>query len=450
MKCSRRNGFNMAELLVVVAVIIILLSLSSAGLRHGYMRAKQLQCQNNLEHLGYLCLIWSIENDGRELAAVDTSTGQTLLWYRALAPYISETGAPEETAALFNCSLMEWEVAAGEGQQEPWARGTDILFAYDRYRSWFDFIDVVEDLREAGWPGTIHMLERNPVQEQDVFNPITPHIENYGIFSYFDAWWRRFTSEELAAVKRFQENRRGIFISADHHASFTQVNNQLADYCGWGLYNWGNIDRGNDGQPFRPVSSHPIGAGFAHFRGYSSEGQIQIPSDPSLRNPYASLVLFSGLPGPGPDDAIAGVVDDGKFRLVMEANWTKFANPSWYYRDPWRESHLHYLQNIYYWLLERSADTTRLSYGYNSQIGGLDPATGRPRPRPVSPAQVIRILDYEDSIADQGGPEAGDPEYFVALRHGGRANVLFMDGRVEALYLEDILCDDMTRWKSRR
>lgn len=448
---SRTAGFSLSELLVVIAVILILLSLLSVGVSRSYTEAERLQCQQNLEQLGLACQMWSNEHDGHELAAVDTTTGRSTLWFKALAPYLSKTGGAAETVTVLNCPQVADRLpgaGGGDGGEVSWSGGPDILFSYDRYRSWFDFIGIVQDLREAGWPGTIHMLERHPQEQSGVFNSITPHIDSYGIFTYIDAWYgKQFTGDELAAVKRFQQDQRSIFVSADHYASFTQVNNQLADYCGWGLYNWDVIDRGNNGQPYQPICDHPIGAGVTLFRGYNSEGQIQIPSDPSKQNQYASLVLFSGLI---PNDAITGVLDDGKVRMVMEANWTKFASPGWSYGGEWKEDHFRYVQNIYNWLLERSSSGVKLTYGYNNEIGGRDPATGRLRPRPAHPSRVIRILDYEDFIADHDGRENDDPEYFIALRHGGRANVLFVDGHVEPLHLEEITEGNWGRWRVDR
>lgn len=458
MKGRSNPGFSLAELLVVVTVIIILMSLLLVGMGETYILAERIKCQNRLEKLGHACQMWSNVNDGAELAALGRRTGRTVLWYRALVPYLSARGLVEEASRVLNCPNAEAGLDDAEEQEWGGGGGPDILFTYDRYKVWFDFIGIVEDLRAAGWRGVIHLLERHPVDQTGVFNPITDAINDYGIFTYIDAWYgKQFTSAELQAVKQFQQDSRSIFVSADHHTGFTQVNNQLADYCGWGLWNPGFVDRRNGAASvgtYQPVSDHPIGAGVTLFSGYNSEGRIEIPSNPAKQNPYADLVMFSSLhPGP-PPDAIMGTMDDGKVRLVMETPWTKFASPRWYYDHPGcKESQFRYIQNIYNWLLERSAGGGEITYGYNNQVGAIDPQTGRPRPRPANPSEVIRILDYEDFIADHDGlPDAAsdDPEHYIAPRHGGRANVLFMSGRIGALTPDQIRAGDWRLWRATR
>jgi len=456
MNARPTRAFSLTELLVVISIILILSSLLVVGIGEFHMLAQRIRCQNNLKELNHACQMWLNEHKEKELAAIGNYGGRSNLWYKALLPYLSPAGSVAEASLVLNCPLVSGHLG-GVGQddtQYEWGGGPDILFSYDRYRSWFDFIGVVEDLRAAGWPGTIHMLERHPVTESGVFNPITNIIQDYGIFTYVDAWYgKQFTADELEAVKKFQGQSRSIFISADHYPDFTQVNNQLADYCGWGLYNLASVNRGNNGQPYQPVCDHPIGAGIELFRGYDSEGRIQLATEPAKQNQYANLVLFSGLYSGPPPDAITGTMDDGKVRLVMEANWTKFASPGWSYGGAWKDDHFRYVQNSYNWLLERSGGGDEISYGYNNQIAARDPQTGLTRPRPAKLSQVIRILDYEEFVADHDGlPSAGadDPEYYIALRHGGRANVLFMDGRVEALTLEEIKKDNWRLWNAER
>jgi len=459
------RAFSLTELLIVISIIMIMSSLLVVGVGEFYVLAERVRCQNNLENLSNACQMWSNANGGRELAAIGNYSGRSNLWYKVLLPYLSSEGSVAEAGLVLNCPLVSGYVTGDSQQDQEWGGGPDVLFSYDRYRSWFDFIDVVNDLRAAGWPGIIHMLERHPVTESGVFNPITDIINDYGIFTYIDAWYgKQFTTDELEAVKQFQAQSRSIFVSADHYSDFAQVNNQLADYCAWGLYNLANINRSpnydgtrpednNKTLIYAPICDHPIGAGVSNIAGYNSEGRIQLATDPSKRNQYASLVMFSPLHAAPPPDALVGVMDDGKVRLVMETPWTKFASPRWYYGGACKEDHFRYVQNIYNWLLERSGGGDEISYGYNNQIGARDQATGRVRPRPAKLSQVIRILDYEEFVADHDGlpgADADDPEYYIALRHGGRANVLFMDGRVEALTLEEVKADNWRLWNAQR
>ncbi len=76
------------------------------------------------------------------------------------------------------------------------------------------------------------------------------------------------------------------------------------------------------------------------------------------------------------------------------------------------------------------------SYGYNAVLGRTREAPG---------ADTIVVMDYhgwviQRHLEDQDGLPDGqeaDSDVNIALRHGGRANVLFGDGRVEALRLDD-------------
>ena len=451
MRCPTTRAFSLAELLTVISIIIILASLILVGIGETFSTAERVRCQHNLEQLGLACQMWSSANQARELAAIGTYGGRTGLWYRELRPYLSSRGSVGNLRLALNCPLVERELAGGEEEPEEWGGGPDILFSYDRYRSWFDFIALTDDLRSAGWRGAIHLWERHPVNEPGVFHPITDVIQDYGIFTYIDAWYgKQFTQAELDAVTQFQQNPRSIFVSCDHHPSFDHVLNQLADHCHWGLWNGGLVDHRNNGEPFPIVSSHPIGEGVTQFRGYDSEGRIQIPAEQAKRNPYASLVLFCSLPEHqgDPPCAITGTMDDGKLRLVLESNWTKFASPRWSYGGAWKEDHFRYVQNIYNWLLERSGDGDRISYGYSNQVGGTDRTTGDRRPSPVNRAETVRILDYEDFIADHDGDGTDDPDSYIATRHGGRANVLFVDGRVEALTLDQLRRDNYRLWRT--
>jgi prepilin-type processing-associated H-X9-DG protein/prepilin-type N-terminal cleavage/methylation domain-containing protein len=447
MKSAESQGFSLTELLVTIAIILILASITVVGLGEGHISARRLECQHRLEQLGHACQMWSNARHGDELAAIGGSPTQSKLWYHELAAYLSPGGTAEKCADALNCPLAPAAVDDDE-TDVTWSGGADILFSYDRYRSWMDFLDLVNDLRAAGWPGSIHVMERYEVNNPGVFNPITSHIHNYGIFSHIDAWWKSFTAPELAAVKAFQQEARGIFVSADHHASFTVANNQIAEYCGWGLWNPASVDRSGK---YAPVSTHPIGAGVTKFVGYNSEGRIELQSDPAKQNPYARLVMTSPLHSGSPPDAICGTMDDGKARVVMETAWTKFSSPGWYYQDAeCKPSQFRYVWNIYKWLLERSSSGTRITYGYNNQVGSWAGGSATPQAGPAEPSRMVRILDYEDFIADHDGAGSDDPPHYAALRHGGRANVLFVDGHVEALTLAELQADNWARWSTGR
>ena len=70
------------------------------------------------------------------------------------------------------------------------------------------------------------------------------------------------------------------------------------------------------------------------------------------------------------------------------------------------------------------------SYGYNNQLGksGLTVSN-----------DTILVMDYSKAAVDRDAyePENNDSEAEIAFRHGGRANVLFADGTVRALRLDE-------------
>ena len=66
----------------------------------------------------------------------------------------------------------------------------------------------------------------------------------------------------------------------------------------------------------------------------------------------------------------------------------------------------------------------QLSYGYNQQLG-----QDRRQPTP----DTIALMDYTRSVI-----VSTDPAAYIAPRHGGKANVIFVDGRVRALTTSDL------------
>jgi prepilin-type processing-associated H-X9-DG protein len=449
MKRRDRVGFSLTELLVVMCIIIILMSILVVGLGQTHTEAERLRCQHHLEELGKAAQMWSNKNHGRELPAVGARTGLAAVWCKTLVPYLSAAGNEAEATQVMNCPVAAAGTASAGAGDGMWVGvGPNVLFSADRYRTWYDFVDLPENLRSSGWPGTIHYWHR--MTDGQPLNPIDGMLPDYDILVHMDGYYSSasyFTGSELAALGQFQENGRSVFVSSDHHASFTHVTNQLCDHFKWGLESRGLLNHCESGTCLVPVvSDHPIGNGVDYVAGYNSEGIISLATDSSLKNPNARLVVYSGL---HPEHALTGVLDDGKIRVVVDNNWTKLASPGWYYQKSGTD-HLQYMLNCLDWLRDRPMAGITVTYGYNNAVGSQDAVTGKTAPRPANPGQVVRILDYADFIADHDGAGEDDPAHYVALRHGGRANVLFMDGHVEALDLEAIRRDDWARWRMAR
>ena len=88
-----------------------------------------------------------------------------------------------------------------------------------------------------------------------------------------------------------------------------------------------------------------------------------------------------------------------------------------------------YCINAANWLNGSYATVATCSYGYNNQLG-------KSRGRPGN--DTILLLDYCDWEADRDGTDDDHDNSYIALRHGGRANALLYDGRVEPMSIEDI------------
>ena len=86
------------------------------------------------------------------------------------------------------------------------------------------------------------------------------------------------------------------------------------------------------------------------------------------------------------------------------------------------------------------------NYGYSERVGVRpdDPAVPA-KVTASNPRETIRVLDYDYFVSsNEDGPE------HVAARHGGRANVLFIDGHVEALTPEEIMDPSRRLWAMRK
>jgi len=82
-------GFSLTELLVVVAVILILISVLIVGVQGVYSHAAQLNCQHNLEQVGYALQMYASNNQGLWPAVWNRNTGKS--WYQVIAAdYLSD------------------------------------------------------------------------------------------------------------------------------------------------------------------------------------------------------------------------------------------------------------------------------------------------------------------------------------------------------------------------
>src|SRR3954463_5663827 len=70
-----RRAFTLIELLVVIAIIVILAAMLLPVLNRGKMRAKQIQCVNNLREMGLAFNVFAHDHESRFPMQVATNAG---------------------------------------------------------------------------------------------------------------------------------------------------------------------------------------------------------------------------------------------------------------------------------------------------------------------------------------------------------------------------------------
>src|SRR5437763_1903555 len=73
--CRVRRAFSLIELLVVIAIIVILAAMLLPVLNRGKMRAKQIQCVNNLREMGLAFNSFAHDHESRFPMQVATNAG---------------------------------------------------------------------------------------------------------------------------------------------------------------------------------------------------------------------------------------------------------------------------------------------------------------------------------------------------------------------------------------
>ncbi len=97
----KRQRFTLIELLVVVAIIAILASMLLPALGKARLRARNIQCSNNLKQIGLGMMGYGDEYD-RFPASTTNNDLKELRWYKSVQPYIN-AATPTSNNRMLQC-----------------------------------------------------------------------------------------------------------------------------------------------------------------------------------------------------------------------------------------------------------------------------------------------------------------------------------------------------------
>lgn len=476
-----RCSFSLTELLVVIAVVLILLSLVLVAANETTVAATRLECQQRLEQLDKACRMFSNQHGGRELAYLDFSSGpQSARWFDKLLPYLG-VGAVEQAADYLNCPNASPEDAAYATAPGP-GLGMPVLIYRTSNRSHYGTYEGIrDDLRASDeFQGGCDLVHYDTANDTQYFEP--GGLDRYGqlwVFSFssgeVDAFDPRNPAQrDIETVRLFREQHGGGLFMVGDHSGWTASNpedhygnwntslNEIADHCKLGICLRSARSHNEQVQS----SGHFIGNGLTWLpRGTVPKSVGHVARDDredDERTSRHGCVSFpiccrghqpeggSGVVTPAgvheQPCGVIGVMDDGLGRVCVGSTFTRWGTS--YYSSSSNHGTLRTLaEQIAVWLAGgRGEAAGGITYGYNNQVGRTE---GPDQAGPSVPRlrTTIRILDYKYYVADFDGKEAdNDDPSCIATRHGGRANVLFCDGRVEALTVEQIMSPANNYW----
>jgi len=430
---ENRSAFSLAELLVVVSLLVLLL-LALVMVRDAlYVRAMGVRCQHRLDEIWGACARFARDHGDRLPRSWDPEQGR---WYDVIGRrYLDEgrgfIGCPAAEAAGGRTSALP-VLCVEMGGPPAGQRRSAGAGGWDRFAAWrgwvadpanipcgADHTDGTETISPALLAGysqvwflmTDHRQDRVPLLDFPVY--VHPG--------------------ELDALRRFHREGGGIHILAESHVPdgdeyrYTRTANQLlrAIRCPIDVVPVGGS--AEDGVLELAESDHPVlrGAG-------DSPAPVRRMK---YRTTPGGLIVSGGAQGIGiqtredknRERCLIAAWEGGPGRVVVHGSYFAVDGTCFDWADGDVKA---YLRNVDVWLRAGNRNGPH-SYAYNRQLGG--------HPGPVSP-DTICLMDYTGWEIDRDGedPDGDDDDGCIALRHGGRANAVFADGRVEALRLEDI------------
>jgi prepilin-type N-terminal cleavage/methylation domain-containing protein/prepilin-type processing-associated H-X9-DG protein len=389
-RAGRRPAFTLIELLVVLTILALLVALLAPAAMNAWKAAQMTACQTNLARLFQAQAVWRSDNDYRLL------TGGA--WMGRLMPYV------EYDLSLFSC-----QAAAEYGPREDWEGADSDYEAGDEDGG--GGADVIEQTQD-----TVNALLMFEVYHQTK--------RKSGIRGNY-AWSIPLASHHW--VRRTRTGDSVLYESDDEDPTMPGANPKTK-------MAYDDIKTRID---FDPDTGEPL--------------RVHVLMSPDTRKNWSSVNRF--------------IYD---FRIcdeVIVSDWVSHIGEVIELAEEEDEEQDPTTRNIFAgsWHPGRAAMTVRLILGdYALSTGAYEAPDGRS----VSQAdgRLFYILDYgfkqpladynhpgndpdhewdkyfiEDAVTwREAFPEAGDWRRFQALRHFGRANVLFMDGHIESLGPEDL------------
>ena len=385
-----RPAFTLLEMLVVVTILGLLVALLVPGVVDTWQAAEMTACKTNLARLYQAQAAWRADNDGRLL------TGGA--WMGRLLPYV------EYDLSVFTC-----QATAEYGPREEWEGADPDSQPGEGGGSPSDPIDQAQDAVNA-------------LLEFDVYHQTSRKSGVRGNY----AWSIPLDSHHW--VRRTRTGDSVLYESDDEDPTMPGANPKT-------IMAYDDIKAQID---FDPDTGEPI--------------RVHVLMSPDTKKKWSSINRF--------------IYDFKVADEVIISDWVSHIGEVVELVPDDEDEHDEARSaNVFAgdWYAGRAAMSVRLILGdYALSTGTYETPDGRPVSRPDG--RLFYILDYgfRHTLADynrpgnnpddewdkyfiedvaawkQDFPDAGDWRQYQALRHFGRANVLFMDGHIEALGPADL------------
>jgi prepilin-type N-terminal cleavage/methylation domain-containing protein/prepilin-type processing-associated H-X9-DG protein len=420
------RGFTLVELLVVILILAVLVALLAPGARNAWDTAHMTQCQANLARIFAAHGVWRADYDGRILAGAS--------WMGSLLPYV------DHEPSVFRCRTQD-ALRAG------WGDGVQVSMAADE----------AFNASDGGYGGTSGAGGTTGTSGDDSSDDWTPSTYEVDAAFEFDIYWQRPEgslnrgefgySIPLGSHPWVKRTDKGDYVYYQIDDAGSSGGKNQATFDDIELYVYYN----SEGLPtsVKVMAAKPSGSNQSRFIfDFKAFGQIVV-SDWVRHYGETYSLDGGGNDGPGGGGGSGGMTGTGGYGAEGGIGGWEYTSDGWRPR-----SHLPIIFGDY--------AMSRGSYDTGSRLVS------------IPDAKLFFVIDYAygRTVADYNGSGNDDDEwdkYFIedpvrwkrdwsdasgtwhqyqALRHFGRANVLFCDGHIECLGPDELRPND-ERWRYR-